>query len=72
LCLAPEGPLEDVRVLTPGEADTSSLAFARTGTQPMGAWALLRQAKVIGWNGNYPLILQSGSKNRSRRKWQKT
>jgi len=54
LCLAPEGPLEDVRVLTPGEADSSSLAFASTRTQPMGAWALLRQAEVIGWNGNYP------------------
>ena len=57
LCLAPNVPVEDVRVVSAGNLFRSSgplgqgrTYWARLDELPMGAWQLLRDVEVVGWN----------------------
>jgi len=57
LCLAPDVPVEDVRVvpvsgLTPGSAAGvyGPPFWARTDEMPVGAWYRLENREVLGWN----------------------
>ena len=57
LCLAPDVPVEDVRVVSGGNLFRSSGPlgqgspyWAHLDELPMGGWQLLQDAEVVGWN----------------------